>query len=119
MAAMRAPSAIRSHVESSTAPNFVPPPLARAIAPSSRSSITKPHTVNVPASRWPAGKSHIAKPTAPAVPMSVIAFGVSPMRTSQTPIGSVTRETEARAKMFSMGRASLVQGARFTGAPAA
>jgi hypothetical protein len=28
------------------------------------------------------------------------------MRTSQIPMGSVTRETEARAKIFSMGRSS-------------
>jgi hypothetical protein len=59
-------------------------------------------------SRCPLGNAHSEKPTAPAVPIRVIALGVSPMRTSHSPIGSVTRETEARAKMFSMGRASLV-----------
>src|SRR3712207_1535539 len=39
--------------------------------------------------------------------MSVMPFGVSPTRTSTAPIGSVTRLTEALAKMFSMGRTSL------------
>ncbi|GLY37513.1 hypothetical protein Amsp01_035370 [Amycolatopsis sp. NBRC 101858] len=37
------------------------------------------------------------------MPSTVIAFGVSPTRTSAWPIGSVTRETEARAKILSIG----------------
>ncbi|GLZ41143.1 hypothetical protein Acsp05_47670 [Actinokineospora sp. NBRC 105648] len=49
------------------------------------------------------GKSHSAPATAPAVPNTVMALGVRRKRTSHAPIGSVTRETEARAKMFSMG----------------
>src|SRR3978361_521170 len=73
------------------------------MAPSSRSSMAKPHTVKVPHRRRPFGKKARAQAIAPAVPSTVIAFGVSPARTSAWPIGSVTRETEARAKILSIG----------------
>ena len=40
----------------------------------------------------------------PTVPITVIAFGLMPARTSSAPMGSVTREREARARMLSMRR---------------
>ncbi len=43
-----AASAIRSQVESSTAPNFDTWLLARATAPSTMSSMTQPQTANAP-----------------------------------------------------------------------
>ena len=43
-----APSLIRSQVASRTAPNRVPPPRSRAIAPSSMSASTKTNTATAP-----------------------------------------------------------------------
>jgi hypothetical protein len=96
-------SAIRSQLASSTVPNRVTRPEVRAIEPSSRSESRNAITTRVPASSWPCGKNHRAAATVPTVPITVIAFGVRPARTSRAPIGSVTRETDARAKMFSIG----------------
>ncbi len=45
----------------------------------------------------------MAAATEPTVPITVIAFGVRPARTSSAPMGSVTREMEARARMLSIG----------------
>src|SRR5699024_5899757 len=97
-----APSAKRSQVASNTAPYAVPVPWARAIAPSNRSSMANPHTVNVAHSNIPWPKNTRAHAIAPTVPTRVIPFGVSPARTSALPIGSVTRDTEARARTLSM-----------------
>ncbi len=94
---------MRSQLASSTAPNGVPLPCARAMAPSSRSNSTNAVTAIVPANSWPLGKNQRVAATEPMVPSTVMEFGVSPRRTSHAPMGSVTRETEARAKMFSMG----------------
>ncbi len=74
-----APSLIRSQVASSTAPNRVPPPRCRAIAPSSMSASTKKNTATAPHHSCPIGNSVSAASTEPAVPMIVTMSGVSPI----------------------------------------
>ena len=77
-----APSPIRSQVASSTAPNRVPPPRSRAIAPSSMSASTKNDTANAPHHSWPIGNSVSAASTEPAVPRMVMLSGVKPARSA-------------------------------------
>ncbi|SKU18070.1 Uncharacterised protein [Mycobacteroides abscessus subsp. abscessus] len=84
-----APSATRSHVASSTAPNRVPPPRARAIAPSSMSNIANNHTAMPPQKRCPVGKSVSAATTDAAVPKMVTVSGVNPARNSALASGLV------------------------------
>ena len=75
-----APSLIRSQVASSTAPNRVPPPRWRAIAPSSMSASTKNPTTRAPANSCPIGNRVSAPSTVPAVPRIVTLSGVRPSR---------------------------------------
>ena len=58
IAANSAPSAIRSQTESSTAPNGVLYPRARAIAPSIMSNSTKTVASSAPRNSWPRGMNH-------------------------------------------------------------
>ncbi len=74
---------MRSHDESSTAPNFDDRPPMRATAPSTRSSITKPQTSIVPVNHPPRVKNTSALVTAPTVPTTVIASGVTPASASR------------------------------------
>ena len=64
-------------------------------------------TSALPTNSCPRGMNHSALATAPIVPATVTALGVRPRASSHAPIGSVTRETDARAKMFSMACRSL------------
>ena len=82
-----APSPIRSQVASSTAPNRVPPPRSRAIAPSSMSASTKNETATEPHHSCPIGNSVSAAITAPAVPRMVMLSGVKPARSAAFAIG--------------------------------
>src|SRR3984885_286890 len=91
-----APSLIRAQVASSTAPNLVPPPLSRAIAPSTRSNITKNQITNVPANSWPMGNSVRAASTAAAVAMIVTLSAVKPACRNARATGLVTRATPSR-----------------------
>src|SRR3984893_10800576 len=90
------PSLIRSQVASNTAPNRVPPPLSRAIAPSTRSNITKNQITNVPANNRPVGNSVNAASTAAAVAMIVTLSAVRPARRNARATGVVTRATPSR-----------------------
>src|SRR3712207_8007581 len=56
-----AASAARSPTESRTAPNTVPPPRARASAPSSMSRSTKTVTVKAPQNREPRSEEHTSE----------------------------------------------------------
>jgi len=51
------------------------------------------------------GAAHVEQQA--TVPTTVTALGVRPRASNHAPIGSVTRETDARAKMFSMACRSL------------
>ena len=93
-----APSLMRSQVASSTAPNRVPPPLSRAIAPSTMSNITKNQITNVPANSRPVGNSVNAASTAAAVAMMVTPSAVKPARRNARATGVVTRATPSRDK---------------------
>ena len=100
-----APSATRSMVESSAAPNRVGPALSRAMVPSSRSVNANSVTIRVPAMKWPRAPNPTAPATAPAVPTTVTAFGLTPARSSARATGSTTWATTARAstlKIFAM-----------------
>ena len=82
-----APSLIRSHVASRTAPNRVPPPRSRAMAPSSMSASTKTNTASEPQNNCPIGKRVSAASTEPAVPRMVTLSGVSPRRSAPLATG--------------------------------
>lgn len=75
-----APSAIRSHAASSTAPNRVPPPRSRAMVPSSMSASTNTATAKAPHHSCPIGNSVNDASTVPAVPRIVMLSGVKPTR---------------------------------------
>ena len=92
---------MRSHDESSTAPNFEARPPARATAPSTRSSITKPQTSMVPVNHAPRVKKTSALATAPTVPMMVITSGVTPARANRAPSGPTALAKKDRAWMLS------------------
>ena len=92
-----AASTMRSPVESRTAPNLVEVPPARATAPSTRSSITKPQIRMVPVNHQPRVKKINAAAVAPTVPAIVISSGVTPARASRTPSGLIVFDTHSRA----------------------
>ena len=91
IAANRTPSAMRSQTESSTAPNGVLNPRARAIAPSIMSNSTKTVTSSAPRNSWPRGMNTTAAAAVPTVPATVTASGETPRATSQRPTGPVIR----------------------------
>src|SRR5246500_5673592 len=91
-----APSLIRSQVASSTAPNRLPPPLSRAIAPSTKSNITKNQITTGPANNRPVGNSVSAASTAAAVEMIVTLSAVKPARRNARATGPVARATPSR-----------------------
>ena len=93
IAANSTPSAIRSQTESSTAPNGVLKPRARAIAPSIMSNSTKTVASSAPRNSCPRGMNHTAAAAVPTVPATVTASGETPRATSQRPTGVVTRLT--------------------------
>ncbi|MCO5556197.1 hypothetical protein L7F22_009742 [Adiantum nelumboides] len=105
--ANRAPSTIRSQVESSTAPNGVPCPRARAIAPSIRSVSTNRVTSTAPRASRPVGRNASEQTTAPTVPSTVTVSGLTPRSIRARPTGSVSRLTCARANRFSIGGCML------------
>jgi hypothetical protein len=82
-----APSAIRSHVASSTAPKRRPPPRSRAIAPSSMSASTNTETAKAPQNNSPIGNRVSAARTLPAVPRIVMLSGVKPSRSAPLATG--------------------------------
>src|SRR5271166_6434125 len=90
-----APSLMRSHVASSTAPNRVPPPRCRAIAPSSMSNSVKNQTTHPPRKSLPIGNSVSDPATDAMVPMTVATSGVRPTRSAARATGSVTRAKKA------------------------
>ena len=65
------------------------------------SASTKTVQTAAPANRWPMGSSHSAATTTPTVPVTVIAFGVTGVRASASPIGVSTRFSAGRSR-FSM-----------------
>ena len=91
-----APSLMRSQVASSTAPNRVPPPRSRAMAPSSMSNTTKNQTTQAPANSLPIGNSVSAPATDAMVPTMVTPSGVRPIRSAALAVGSVSRANAAR-----------------------
>src|SRR5580693_5864292 len=91
-----APSLMRSQVASNTAPNRLPPPLSRAIAPSTKSNRTKKVMTNVPANSRPVGNSVSAASTAAAVAMMVTLSAVKPACRNARATGVVTRATPSR-----------------------
>src|SRR5277367_1468189 len=91
-----APSLMRSQVASSTAPNRLPPPLSRAIAPSTKSNRTKNVMTNMPANSRPVGNSVSAASTAAAVAMMVTLSAVKPACRNARATGVVTRATPSR-----------------------
>src|ERR1700753_996590 len=87
---------MRSQVASSTAPNLVPPPRSRAIAPSSMSKTTKNQTTQAPAKSLPIGNRVSAPATDATVPTMVMPSGVRPIRSAARAVGSVSRANAAR-----------------------
>jgi hypothetical protein len=77
-------------VASNTAPNRVPPPRSRAIAPSSMSASTKNETATAPHHNWPIGNSVDAAITVPAVPRMVMLSGVRPARSAALATGRLS-----------------------------
>src|SRR5271166_5349154 len=103
-----APSLMRSQVASSTAPNRLPPPLSRAIAPSTKSNRTKKVMTNAPAKSRPVGNSVSAASTAAAVAMMVTLSAVKPACRNARATGVVTRATPSRDSNLLIAYSSLL-----------
>src|SRR6202021_1612217 len=91
-----APSLMRSQEASSVAPKRVPPPLSRAIAPSSMSKSAKNQTTHPPANSLPIGKRVNAPATEAIVPRMVTLSGVKPTRRAALASGLLSRANAAR-----------------------
>src|SRR5699024_5638049 len=103
MAAKRAPSVIRSQLASSVAPNFVAPPLKRAIVPSTMSKAAKIPENTAAAKRWPLGIRVTVIAIVTKVPMSVTELGVRPTLRNPRATGSTTTAAGLRPCTLSTG----------------